>query len=123
MDEAFDKAKWINLPRNVVVGHGVLDEIPEVLESRLGFTSGLVVTSPTTREIAGDTVAGLVETAGLERDTVVVEQAGFEAIDEAVEAGERAGSDVLLGVGGGVPIDTAKVASKELDVPFVSVPT
>ena len=123
MTEGFRKSKWINLPRNVVVGHDVLREVPDVLETRLGFESALVVTSPTTRRVAGDTVADYVADAGLDVDTVVVEKAGFAAVDDAVKAAREADADVLLGVGGGVPIDTAKVAADEVDAPYVSVPT
>ncbi len=123
MTDGFDKAKWINLPRNVVVGREVLSEVPDVLDTRLGFESAVVVTSPTTREVAGDEVAELVEDAGIDSEVTVVEEAGFDAIDDAVDDAEEGDADVLLGVGGGVPIDTAKVASEEVDVPFVSVPT
>ncbi|MDY6780692.1 MAG: iron-containing alcohol dehydrogenase, partial [Halobacteria archaeon] len=123
MTDGFDKSKWINLPRNVVVGHNALEEVPDVLETRLGFRTAVVVTSPTTREIAGDRVADLIRDDGIEAETVVVESAGFDGIERTVEVGEETGADILLGVGGGVPIDTAKVAADDLDVPFVSVPT
>jgi glycerol-1-phosphate dehydrogenase [NAD(P)+] len=123
MTDGFGKSKWINLPRNVVVGHDVLDEVPDVLETRLGFERALVVTSPTTRRVAGDEVADHVSDDGLVVEKVVVEKAGFEAVEEAVDAGRETNADVLLGVGGGVPIDTAKVAADRLDVPYVSVPT
>ena len=123
MTAGFDKSTWIHLPRHVVVGHDALDETPDVLEGRPGFDTALIVTSPTTRGIAGDRVAELLDGSGVSSETVVVEDAGFDAIDDAVDAAEGSGVDVLMGVGGGVPIDTAKVASHELGVPFVSVPT
>lgn len=123
MTDGFDKSKWINLPRNVVVGHDVLREVPDVLETRLGFESALVVTSPTTRRVAGDAVAEHVADDGLDVETVVVEKAGFGGVEDAVGVARESDTDVLLGVGGGVPIDTAKVAADEIDVPYVSVPT
>ncbi len=120
-DEGFRKSTWISLPSDVVVGHGVLEEVTDVLDK--SCESALVVTSSTTRGIAGDRVAELLVDAGMESETVVVEGASFDSIDDVISTAEEIGADALLGVGGGVPIDTAKVASHRLDVPFVSVPT
>lgn len=119
----FEKRKWIRLPRNVVVGHDALDSVPDVLDSRLGFGNALVVTSPTTREIAGDQVAELTRDAGLEVEVYVVREAGMDAIEEASRVAEETSADVLFGVGGGVPIDAAKAVADTVGVPFVSVPT
>jgi glycerol-1-phosphate dehydrogenase [NAD(P)+] len=123
MTDAFGKSKWINLPRNVVVGHDVLEEVPDVLETRLGFERALVVTSPTTRNVAGDEVATHIKDDGLAVETVVVEKAGFGAVEHTTSVAEEIDADVLLGVGGGVPIDTAKVSADEVGAPYVSVPT
>jgi glycerol-1-phosphate dehydrogenase [NAD(P)+] len=123
MTDGFGKSKWINLPRNVVVGHDVLRDVPDVLETRLGFERALVVTSPTTRRVAGDEVAEHIVDAGLEVETVVAEEAGFDGVKRATDVAHERDTDVLLGVGGGVPIDVAKVAADEMDAPYVSVPT
>ena len=120
MTDAFGKSKWINLPRNVVVGHDVLEEVPDVLETRLGFERALVVTSPTTRDVAGDEVATHIKDDGLAVETVVVEKAGFGAVEHTTSVAEEFDADVLLGVGGGVPIDTAKVSADEVGAPYVS---
>jgi glycerol-1-phosphate dehydrogenase [NAD(P)+] len=115
----FEKATWIKLPRNVVVGHGVIDELPAaVSELSLGGTP-LVVTSPTPNAIAGDSVR-----AGLgDPETVVVERASFEAVERVVAAAEAAEASYLVALGGGKPIDAAKMASDHLSCGFVSVPT
>ncbi|MDY6765471.1 MAG: NAD(P)-dependent glycerol-1-phosphate dehydrogenase [Halobacteria archaeon] len=124
MSESFRKSTWIRLPRNVLVGHDVLGDVPEVLgDSKLGFEKTLIVTSPTTKKVAGDRVAQLIEDAGFESNVLVVEKASFDYIDSTVKKARDLGIDVLLGVGGGVPIDIAKVASEDLGIPFVSVPT
>jgi len=123
MTDGFGKAKWINLPRNVVVGHDVLSETPDVLETRFGFKNALVVTSPTTRGVAGDAVAEHIADDGMGVETVIVEKAGFEGVEKTVDVARETDADILLGAGGGVPIDTAKVAADDVDVPYVSVPT
>jgi glycerol-1-phosphate dehydrogenase [NAD(P)+] len=115
----FDKETWIKLPRTVVVGHGVIEDLPDAVgELSLGGTP-LVVTSPTPDAIAGETVR-----AGLgDPETIVVERASFEAVERVVAAAQAAEASYLVALGGGKPIDAAKMASDRLSVGFVSVPT
>ena len=115
----FDKSTWIRLPRNVVVGHGVLGDVREaVAELRLDGAP-LVVTSPTPRELAADRVAAQFDGATV----VTVEEATFATVEEVIETAREADAGFLVGVGGGKPIDIAKMASDELGIGFVSVPT
>ncbi|MFC7155437.1 NAD(P)-dependent glycerol-1-phosphate dehydrogenase [Halomarina halobia] len=115
----FDKLAWIRLPRNVVVGHGVIDETAAAIdEVHLGGTP-LIVTSPTPRRIAGERVAEQFEASV----TVTVETASFAAVERVIEAARAEEVDFLVGVGGGKAIDIAKMASDELGMGFVSVPT
>jgi glycerol-1-phosphate dehydrogenase [NAD(P)+] len=119
----FEKSTWIRLPRNVVVGHGVLDSTVEaVSELHLGGRP-LVVTSPTPREIAADRVVEAFTAAGAEPATVVVEAASFAAVERVVETARAEEAGFLVGVGGGKAIDIAKMASDSLSAGFVSVPT
>jgi glycerol-1-phosphate dehydrogenase [NAD(P)+] len=115
----FEKATWIRLPRNVLVGHGVLDRTGEaVADLHLGGTP-LVVTSPTPNEVAAGRVTAQFENA----TTVVVERASFESVEQVIDRAREVDVGFLIGVGGGKAIDIAKMAAAELDTGFVSVPT
>ena len=115
----FAKSTWIKLPRNVLVGHGVLDDAgTAVSELSLGG-SPLLVTSPTPNELAGDRLRAQFDGA----ETVTVDSASFDAVGEVVGAAEAAEATFLVALGGGKPIDLAKMAADELGVGFVSVPT
>ncbi len=115
----FDKSTWIRLPRNVVVGHGVLDELGDAVGELYLSGTPLIVTSPSPNRIVGDRVRDQLPAS----ETVVVEEASFDQVQQVIDAAERAEAGYLVGLGGGKPIDTAKMASDELDVGFVSVPT
>jgi glycerol-1-phosphate dehydrogenase [NAD(P)+] len=115
----FDKSTWIRLPRNVVVGHGVLDDLGDAVGELYLSGTPLIVTSPSPNEIVGDRVRE--QLAGAE--TVIVAEAGFEQVQNVIDAARKVDAGYLVGLGGGKPIDTAKMASDELDVGFVSVPT
>jgi glycerol-1-phosphate dehydrogenase [NAD(P)+] len=115
----FDKSTWIRLPRNVVVGHGMLDELGDAVGELYLSGTPLIVTSPSPDRIVGDRVRDQLP----DSETVVVGEAGFDQVQRVIDAAEVADAGYLVGLGGGKPIDTAKMASDELDVGFVSVPT
>jgi glycerol-1-phosphate dehydrogenase [NAD(P)+] len=119
-NKIFDKSKWMQLPRDVVIGHDVLPQLPGVCTDLQIGSSVLIVSGARTTDVAGERVARLLG----EQYRVTRFSAGPldpEAIRKAEEA--AADADFLIGVGGGRVIDTAKIASYNLDRPFISVPT
>ena len=119
----FEKSTWIKLPRNVVVGHGVLDETAAAIDDVHLSGRPLVVTSPTPKEVAGDRVASLLAEGGEEPEIVTVENANLAAIEQVLDVAEAVDPGYLVGVGGGKAIDIAKMAAADMDIGFVSVPT
>ena len=115
----FGKSTWIKLPRNVVVGHGALDRLGEAVGELYLSGRPLIVTSPTPDRVAGDRVRAQFADAA----TVTVERAGFDAVERTIDTARAEEASFLIAVGGGKPIDTAKMASDDLGCGFVSVPT
>ncbi len=119
----FQKSTWIKLPRDVVVGHGVLDDLGRVVSDLSVTGPPLVVTSPTPDRIAGDRVRDALAGVGTSPATAVVEAASFGAVDDLVARARAEEANYLVALGGGKPIDLAKMAADELGLGFVSVPT
>jgi glycerol-1-phosphate dehydrogenase [NAD(P)+] len=119
----FEKSTWIRLPRNVVVGHGALDRTVEAVEDLYLTGRPLVVTSPTPDQIAGGRVTAALTEAGHDPARIVVEEASFAEVERVINRAEREDAGFLVGVGGGKPIDIAKMAADRVDRALVSVPT
>ena len=51
----FDKSKWMQLPRDVVIGHDVLGQLPAVCEDLKLGPSALLVSGKGTMKLAGNT--------------------------------------------------------------------
>jgi len=119
----FDKSTWIRLPRNVVVGHGVLSETLDAVEELHLTGRPLVVSSPTPHEVAGQRVIDQFADAGYDPDHIIIEEASFDAVQEVIAHAEDVDAGFLLGVGGGKAIDITKMAADHIGKGFVSVPT
>ena len=122
-DSCFTKAKMMLFPRNVLVGHDILGTIPEVCRDFGLSDTGLIVAGELTKKVAGDAVAQHMEDAGFDMHFSLVGGATVENIQKILDTAKEVSPQVLIGVGGGSKIDLAKMVAKELDVPFISVPT
>ena len=119
--EAARKRHLMRLPERVVVGEDLLgavgDEIKEVRDAR----RALVIAGPNVWGMFGETVGRGLRGAGLDYEVLIVDS---PTVEEARTAAERAmGFDVIVGLGGGKPIDVAKHAAYLAGVWFASVPT
>ena len=54
--KVFDKSKWMQLPRDVIIGHDVLRQIPSVCEDLKLGTSALLISGKSTMTLAGENV-------------------------------------------------------------------
>ena len=109
-------------PGRYLQGRGALGSLGEHV-AQLGQRP-LVLADDVVRELTDKTITESFEAAGL---PVLFE--AFNGVPTAAESsrvGERArqqGNDVIIGVGGGAPIDTAKAAGDDTGLPVVSAPT
>lgn len=118
-----DKRTWIRLPRSVLVGTGVADELTTVLAELHPDSDALVVTSPTPRRVIGEHLIEQLEAAGIDVECVEIGDATPAAVQSVTDRLEELDAGVLLGIGGGRVIDITKLASHEASRPFISVPT
>jgi len=116
----FDKSKWMQLPRDVVIGHKVIEQLPKICEDLSIGESVLIITGSATMKVAGRLVNDLLKDS-CETHMYIANALSPDIIAEAESA--AAGLDFIIGVGGGRVIDTAKIVSYNLDRQFISIPT
>jgi glycerol-1-phosphate dehydrogenase [NAD(P)+] len=109
------------LPRIVVTGPGVLEQLPAVIAELDLPERGLIVCDSNTLKIAGRQVNEYLEIGGHPMKKVVIKGANSQELLRVEDALD--GTDFLVGVGGGRPIDLAKQAGFNKNIPFVSIPT
>jgi len=113
----------MQLPREVIVGKGVLTRVTEVT-NRLNLKGvALIISGDKSYEVAGRRVYGFLEQAGMDVNALLVDSITMKDITLIEEQIKVLKPQVLFGVGGGTIIDAAKVSSGNQNIPFVSVPT
>ena len=100
----------LSFPRLVRLGHGALDQLPELLAA-LGVSRPLLVSDSAMASLGHvDRVLAVLNAAGLAAQvyTETEPEPGDASIYRGVEALRAAGADGLVALGGGSVIDTAK---------------
>ena len=118
----FNKSKLMEFPRDVIVGHGVIDDIGDLCHRVNLEGVGLIVHDETTKKIAGERVIQHLDESYKIHD-IVVEKATIKEVERVQRFAKKINADFLVAVGGGSVIDIAKLASYKCKVPFISVPT
>lgn len=117
----FLKAKIVEFPRNVLAGHGVLEQVSDLCANIHTGHTGTMITGNATMKAAGRAILDYMQ--GYDIDTCIVGDATTDTVEMVERQVSEFGSDFILAVGGGSKIDTAKIVSKDLNLPFVSIPT
>ena len=114
-------ARSMILPRMVVTGPGVLEQIPAIIAELDIPERGLIVCDTNTLEIAGNKVIEYLEAGSHSMHKIEIKGANIEELERVEFFSEDI--DFLVGLGGGRPIDIAKQAGFNKNIPFISIPT
>ena len=114
-------ARSMILPRMVVTGPGVLEQIPAIIAELDIPERGLIVCDTNTLEIAGNKVIEYLEAGSHPMHKIEIKGANIEELERVESLSDDI--DFLVGLGGGRPIDIAKQAGFNKNIPFISIPT
>lgn len=121
-DGDFTKVRDMNFPRNVLLGHGVLDRTAEVCRTLKLGRKAVIITGKQSYDAAG---ARVEEILSEDFETSVLDVGGCDAanVADAIAKTKKIGADFAVAVGGGSKIDIAKMVAKDMELPFLSIPT
>lgn len=109
-------------PRKYVQGPGVLAEAGELI-SPIG-TRPLVLWDKKVKSIVGKTLLAGLKAAGLKATEVAFGGDSTHAeVDRVAKLAGKAKANVVVGVGGGKALDTAKAAAAQMGAAMVTIPT
>ena len=118
----FSKSKSMEFPRDVIVGHDVLDNIAKLCERVNLEGKALIVEGNITKKLAGEKVKDMLK-HDYETYEIIVEKPTINEVRKVSRLMKKNEIDFAIAVGGGSVIDVAKLASHKAKIPFISVPT
>ena len=118
-----NKSTWKQLPRIVSLGENNLSDINQIVEELRLPKNPLVITTKTPKKVAGIDIVKELENRGHNSEIIVVKSEGMKEVDRVMKELKKENFGFVIGVGGGKPIDIAKIASVELRKEFISIPT
>jgi glycerol-1-phosphate dehydrogenase [NAD(P)+] len=116
-------ARTVDIPSVLDIGSGALERLPEVLAGKFDLARVALVTGVAASAAEARRVADALRARGSEVDV-------HEGVDGTIEHADALEADLrvtpptlVLAVGGGRPIDAAKLAACRADLFFVAAPT
>ena len=114
---------YMQLPREIVIGSGILAQLITVCQS-LGFQSSIfIVTGPHVYSLITKEIIERLTVEGYHVDHFFVHSSNVQVMEAVIEYLTQRPCEVVLGVGGGTVIDVAKISASRTEKPFISVPT
>lgn len=113
--------RQVQLPREMHTGAGVIENTGSICRNLMFKGSALVVTGPNTLKIGGEKVIESLQNEDFRVETLVIDSATEKSVLDIQNHADEI--SVILGVGGGKVIDSAKLASTREGLQFISVPT
>ncbi len=110
----------IELPKKIVVGEGVLEDLNKYIKELNVKGPVLVVTGPIVKKLAEER---LLPGLDFKYEVIEVSRADVASVQRVIDFARSFQPSFIVGFGGGSVIDVAKYSAYQLDVPFASVPT
>ncbi|MBU7031336.1 MAG: NAD(P)-dependent glycerol-1-phosphate dehydrogenase [Theionarchaea archaeon] len=107
----------MEFPREVLLGRDVLSRVGELI-NQFGFHDPLIIAGPKTHKIAASKIEDEIHA-----EVLIVKDSNVDKIEEIKCLLMKKGIDVVIGVGGGKIMDTAKLSASWANLPWISVPT
>ncbi|MGN1045402.1 MAG: NAD(P)-dependent glycerol-1-phosphate dehydrogenase [Candidatus Methanomethylophilaceae archaeon] len=123
MNGIFEKARGMQFPRNVLIGHGILKEIVPLCDELNFLSNGMIISGKNTYASAGKEVDDCLSDSGYNIFTHLTGTATVANVDKAIEVAKETHSKFILAIGGGSKIDIGKLVAADLHIPFISIPT
>lgn len=114
---------YMQLPREILIGSGVLAQLIPVCNS-LGFRSSIfIVTGPHVYPLITKGVIEGFTVEGYQINHFFVHTSSVQTMESVSEYLKQCPCEAVLGIGGGTVIDVAKISASRIDKPFISIPT
>ncbi|MGQ9782100.1 MAG: sn-glycerol-1-phosphate dehydrogenase [Nitrososphaeria archaeon] len=114
---------FMELPRAVLVGNGIIGGTGEFLIRLCNLRKVLIVSDEFIRRRYGNIIEESLGACQIEYDWNIIKTADFSNLEQANKKITELDVEVIIGMGGGASIDVAKLSAHRNRKTFISLPT
>jgi glycerol-1-phosphate dehydrogenase [NAD(P)+] len=119
-----DEFKHIEMPQMLSLGSNMLEKLPEIVERLSIGTKGLLITDKFLETKFAKDAKGILEAKDkFEVFVSAIDDSTLDEVDKQLNLLKELNTTFVIGLGGGKPIDVAKLTSFKANQRFISVPT
>ena len=124
MTDVINEFKHIEMPQMLSLGSNMIQSLPEIIHQlSIGSNCLLITDSFLINRYAKDVEQILLDSKGIEIHLSTIEDSTLAEVDKQLNLLKEMKTDFVIGLGGGRPIDVAKLTSFKAKQRFISVPT
>lgn len=124
MSEINDEFKFIELPTLLCLGKDMINSLPKVIERlSLGNKILLITDEFLKTRIAKNVEDILLDANNMDVFMSTIKDSTLEEVDKQLDIHKEISPSAVIGLGGGRPIDIAKLVSFKTHQRFISIPT
>jgi glycerol-1-phosphate dehydrogenase [NAD(P)+] len=124
MSNIINEFKFIELPTLLCLGAEMIQRVPEVIERLSLGHSVLIITDEYLKtKIAKDVEEILLKTGKIDVAVSAIADSTLEEVQKQSQILKETKSNFVIGLGGGKPIDIAKIVAFNSQQRFISIPT
>lgn len=123
MNSVNNEFKHIVMPQMLSLGANMLQSLPEIIDRLSLGNNILLITDDYLRTRLAKDVESILEDSAKEVTVSIIKDSTLEEVDSQSEILQEAKTEFVLGLGGGRPIDIAKLISFKANQRFISIPT
>lgn len=111
------------LPRVIFIQKDAFLKFGKISKDLRLFGSALIICDKITKKIAGDKILEVLSDNDFIAEQFIINDATEEQVKKVEKIIKENKFSFVLGVGGGRPIDVAKLSSFRCSIPFITIPT
>ncbi len=115
--------KHIEMPQMLSLGTNMFLSLPEIIERLTLGDKCLLITDKFVENKYGKQIKAILEEGKIETTISIIEDSTLDEVDKQLSVLRETSNNFVIGLGGGKPIDVAKLTSFKANQRFISIPT
>jgi len=123
MTYVINEFKHVEMPQLLSLGKNMISELPQILETLNIGKSCVLITDKFLEDKFAKRAKEILVNSGVNVTLSTIDDSTLTEVDKQLTIIDETKSEFVIGMGGGRPIDVAKLSSFKAGLRFISVPT